>query len=311
MKALRWAGLVALLAAGVAIVVWLSPGGWNRVSVPGDYPTLAAALADVPDGGLIELESGMHRGSVVVSRPVTIAGQGDASLVGEPGEPVITITGTTDVTVRGLTVSGGAMGILVREAERVIIENNVVTGNELRGIRVVYASARLEGNVIRNTWSSYGKGVHIANARGRAATVIAGNVVEGSGAEGIITNLAQVTIIGNTVRGSGGVGIAVNEMSLGRVEANVVTGNGGAGVLVMDTSHAEVIGNFVVVGGPNAGAIQLGFHAEASVEDNVLDAGDECPVILGLGVVILGSGNELVAGADSCPGLPESLFAGS
>ncbi len=312
MKALRWAGPAAVLAVGVAALsVWSSSGGPTRVSVPGDYRTLAAALADVPDGSVIELEPGTYRGSVVVSRPVTIVGGDDAHMEGEPGEPVITITDTNDVTVRGLTVSGGVIGILIRDAERVTIENNVVAGNELRGIRVVYGSARIEGNVIRDTWSPYGKGIHVANALHRPATVIAGNVVEGSGAEGIIANLAQVTIRDNTVRGNGGDGIAVTEMSVGRVEANVVTSNRGAGVLVMDMADAEVVGNFIAGSGPDLGAIHLGFHATATVDGNVIDAGGGCPVMMGTGVAIAGSGNQLAAGVGQCPGLPESLFDGT
>ena len=312
MRALRWGGPAALLAVSLAALsVWSNSGGPTRVSVPGDYRTLAAALAGVPDGSVIELEPGTYRGSVVVSRPVTIAGGNDAHLVGEPGEPVITITDTTDVTVRGLTVSGGVMGILVRDAERVTIENNVVAGNELRGVRVVYGSARVEGNVIRDTWSPYGKGIHVANALDRPETVIAGNLVEGSGAEGIITNLARVTIRDNIVRGNGGDGIAINEMSVALVEANVVTSNRGAGVLVMDMADAEVVGNFVAGNGPDEGAIQLEFHATATVNGNVIDAAGGCPVMLGMGVAISGSGNELAAGTSPCPGLPETLFGAS
>ena len=133
--------------------------------------------------------------------------------------------------------------MLVRRSDGVVIADNFITQNRLRGVRVVYATAHILNNRITDTDSPYGKGIHIVNAMRWAASLIEGNIVERSGGEGIITNMTRVIIRDNIVRNNGLRGIVITEISMANMENNIVIENVDAGLYVVDMSMAEVEGN--------------------------------------------------------------------
>lgn len=262
---------VAGLLAGAAALAWWIAARPPVISVPGDYATVAAALAAAPEGAVVLLEAGTYRESLEIDRPVSLEGRdGEAVIAGRPDDPAVSVFGTRGVTIRGLTITGGEVGVLVRESEDVLIEDNRIEGNRWRGVRVVLGSARIVDNEVSGTAGAYGKGIHVANSMSRPPTVIAGNLVEGNAGEGIVTNLARVEIRANTVRDNG-VGISVAEMSMASVLDSTVAGNDGPAIAVIDMSSAELEGNQV------AGEVSLQFHAQARLLANRISA-DGCPI---------------------------------
>jgi nitrous oxidase accessory protein len=105
---------------------------------------LAALLEAAPDGATITLEPGIYTGNVVIDRPVTIDGDGHASIVGDRTGIVITVA-APGTTIRGVTVSGSGpgpsgspAGIRI-EADDTVIEGVLVTDSYI-GISVASAS---------------------------------------------------------------------------------------------------------------------------------------------------------------------------
>ncbi|MDP8959532.1 MAG: right-handed parallel beta-helix repeat-containing protein, partial [Actinomycetota bacterium] len=272
------------------------------VEVPGDAPSIRRALAEAPIGAVIRLAAGRYPETLLVSRPVTIEGPPDGSAVieGDAGAPVVTLVGTRDVTLRHLTISGGEVGVLVKGSDGIVISDNAITDNGLRGVWLVHGSAEIVRNVVRNTTSPYGKGIHVANAMSRPRSIIQGNLVEASGADGILTNFARTVIRGNNVRNNDGYGINVSEMSVADVTDNTVTGSGRPGIFVVDMSTALVEGNRVA--GESHG-VHLEFHSQAWVTGNRIAATSGCPVVTGVGSVVLLRANR-VAGKDCPPPAP-------
>ncbi|MGH9053401.1 MAG: right-handed parallel beta-helix repeat-containing protein [Acidimicrobiia bacterium] len=299
------------LGGGVLVLAGLLAAGWWIVSrpavieVPGDASTVGEALAAAPEGAVVRLAPGRYEESLVVQGPVTIEGPatGQATIVGRPGQPVITVTGTRDVTLQGLTITGGELGVLIEDSEGVLVADNLVTGNSLRGVKVVFGSARIVGNVVADTFSPYGKGIHVANAMSRSPSVVEGNLVEGSGSEGILTNLVRVVVEGNRVLDNGSDGIAVSEMSHARVLGNTVAGNGRAGIYVVDMSMADLERNLVE--GNRSDGVRLEFHAQARLLGNEVVGNEGCPVATGTSSAVFQRDNRLDGGA-GCPS-PEPL----
>ena len=133
---------LALSATSAALVV--------VIHVPGDYATIAEALAAAPDHAVIEIAAGTYPETLVVSRPVSLrpAGSGEVLLAPAADEPVIAITDTQAVTIEGLTIVGGEHGIFVTHSKDVTIRDNIVSDSRLVGIKVRLGAADILDNTV-------------------------------------------------------------------------------------------------------------------------------------------------------------------
>ncbi|MDP3984976.1 MAG: NosD domain-containing protein, partial [Acidimicrobiia bacterium] len=291
------------------------PGDGPVLTVPDEYPSIMAAIEAAPDGAVVEVKPGRYRETITINRPLELRGPGNgaAQLVGDRQGPVIEIVGTINVRVQGLAVSNGRVGIFVRESQGVVITNNIVENNELRGIHVVNASAEIGGNVIRGTQAPFGIGIHIANASAWPRSVVEDNLVEANGHMGISTNFASTVIRRNTVRANGGRGISVTEMSVASVFDNEIVENEGPGILVIDMSTARIERNTIdassVLGQKAPIPLQVDFYAAADLIENVIWSQASCAISIGMGSEITGEGNRWAGDLSGCGTLPIGLFS--
>ena len=238
--------------------------------MPGDYSTLSAAILEAPDGATITLAPGLYVEQVVINRSLSIIGEepGSAQVGGVRGGAVISIRGTTGVTIQGLGIVGGDIGISVMGSSDITIADNIITGSSFRGIDVVYGAATVTGNRIQPAPGPYVIGIRVANARSWPESVISGNVIDHAGGYGIAVNFANVMLKGNDVIGGNRAGIAINEMSYARVSGNAISEASRYGILVHDMSHAVVTDNRIV------GAeepIKLTYYSTAELSGNETD----------------------------------------
>ena len=257
-------GLALVLAACSA-----ETSSGSVIAVPGDYPTLAAAIREAPEGSTINVAPGRYDEQVMIGREMSIVAEpGTVELVGIPGSTVITIAGATGVTVQGLTIVGGDTGVAVMHSSDVTIADNVIVGSGYRGVDVVSAAATVIGNLIRPATGPYVIGIRVANATSWPDSVISNNVVDHAGGYGIAVNFANAMVKGNDVIGGNRAGIAINEMSLADVLGNTVNEAPRYGILVHDMSHAVVSDN-LIIGAEEP--IKLTFHSTAELSGNQTD----------------------------------------
>ncbi len=239
------------------------------IEVPGDYPTLSAAILEARDGATISLAPGRYVETLTIERPVSIVAEpGSVELVGIPGAAVISIRGTTGVTIQGLAIVGGDIGISVMQSADITIADNVITGSSHRGIDVVYGAATVTGNRIQPAPGPYVIGIRVANASSWPESVISDNVIDHAGGYGIAVNFAKVTVDGNDVVGGDQAGIAINEMSDARVSGNAISEASRYGILVHDMSHAVITEN--VISGSDE-PIKLTYHSTVDLSGNETD----------------------------------------
>lgn len=181
------------------ILTLLATPLWGaEVAVSPGAGTLAAAIADVSPGDVLQLSDGAYLGPVTLDRTLTITGPAGAVIDGTGKGSVITIT-ADDVTVTGVTVTGSGgvnadldSGIkIVKGADRARIEGVTLTDN-LHGIDVHGGlDARVVGNTILGRRNPHmidrGNGIYVWNAPG---TVVEGNVVRW-GRDGIFSNASR------------------------------------------------------------------------------------------------------------------------
>jgi parallel beta helix pectate lyase-like protein len=239
-----------------------------------------------PDGEVIVLDSGGY-GPVTITQGVTIeAPAGVTAFVHPPSGDAITVNaGSGTVTLRGLTLNGGASnGITVNSAGTLNVENCFITGFIGNGIQM-NAAGRL--NVKGTDIKACGFGVEIANTAGVVQASIDhchldGNTI-GFAAQttdpGSSTTTASYTTANNNsgfgwrcgnaistgkdvlnlefCAGSendfiGLVGASANALSVGRYSNCVFANNGGFGVERIAPATVETRGNNTITGNGTA-----------------------------------------------------------
>ncbi|MBD0291446.1 MAG: right-handed parallel beta-helix repeat-containing protein [Thermoleophilia bacterium] len=214
----------------------------------------AVAVAAVAFGGgaavgaappTVRLSAGQHRGPLVLDRPQVV--------VGDPGAVVTggIVISADGVRVRNVRVRGGETGILVENAEGVVLDGVQVEGARVDGIAARGSSVTIRDCVVRDLAPRHTQAIDISFAATLAESRVEHCRIEG-GAEGVATQMAHVDVRDNVVRGTSLRAISLNEMSMGSVRRNVVRDAAGIGILCMDFSVCEVEENAVVRTRPDA-----------------------------------------------------------
>lgn len=249
----------------------LAAADWDVQPRPG---AIAATLERAAPGDVLRLAPGLYDERLVLDKPVTLAGAGQAEIRGDGQGSVLTVT-AADVTLRGLTITGSGsdhQGIdsgvqLTETATRARVENNVLLGNlygiDIHGARDAHvAGNRIEGRRDRHM-NARGNGVYVWNAPGARVT---GNDIRW-GRDGIFVNTSKDNdfsdnlfrdlrfavhyMYANNTRVSGNVsigndlGYAVMFSKRVTVTDNLSIDDRDHGILLNYTNHSRITGNLV------------------------------------------------------------------
>lgn len=84
------------------------------------------AINEAKPGEVVHIPAGRYQGNFIVSKPITLQGEGGAELIGERNNPALRIENTANVTVENITLSGKNKAIVA----------NTVDGLELRKLQI-------------------------------------------------------------------------------------------------------------------------------------------------------------------------------
>lgn len=281
------------------------------IQVPGDYATIAEALAAAPDHAIIEIAAGTYPEALVINRPVSLrpAGSGEVLLSPTADEPVIAVRDTSTVTIEGLTIVGGEYGIFVTHSEDVTIRDNIVSNSRLVGIKVRLGAADILDNTVFHAQPPYGMGIHVTNTTQWPTSRVIGNLVFGHTRSGIYTNMTgMIEVFDNVVTDNGHHGIAITEMSHADVFGNIVVDNALTGIQLLDMSMAHICDNIVsdTRGSSDAPQIRQGngievdYHSEATLAGNTIQGSAQHGIsILFDSIVFLGENTIEESAAES------------
>ncbi len=266
--------MLALSITSAALVV--------VIRVPEDYETIGEALATAPEGAIIEIAAGTYPESLVIDRPVSLRpaeDDGEVLLAPAADEPVIAIMDTESVTIEGLSIVGGEIGIFVTRSQDVTLRDNFVSGSRLVGIKVRLGAADILDNTVFHAQPPYGMGIHVTNTTQWPPSRVIGNLVFGNTRSGIYTNMTgMIEVFDNVVTDNGHHGIAITEMSHADVFRNIVVDNALTGIQLLDMSMAHICDNIVseTRGSSDAPKIRQGngiiidYHSEATLSGNTI-----------------------------------------
>ncbi|MDO8501835.1 MAG: nitrous oxide reductase family maturation protein NosD [Gemmatimonadaceae bacterium] len=272
------AGLALLLPGNVAPLAARRDALADSVvvSVSGPVRSLSDALKLVRDGGRIVVRSGSYAThDVVVSRPVSIIGEGFPVLDGQNKGEILKIQ-ADDVIVSGLRfMRVGASYVQDRAAIRVSDARDCrITGNRIDdGFFGIYLAkvtgCRIDGNTLHasgKTEAGSGNGIHLWSSRGIS---IERNVVSGF-RDGIYFEFVHDTRVeGNLSEKNIRYGLHFMYSDDCRYVGNTFRSNG-SGVAVMYTKRVEMTGNrFEHNWGSAAYGLLLKEIADSRIERNV------------------------------------------
>lgn len=252
----------------------LSAAEWDVPLQPG---AIAKTLDRAAPGDVLRLRPGTYSETVLLDEPMTLDGQGHATLDGGGQGSVITVTGP-DVIVQGLTIIGSGSdhetidsGVrLLKGADRALVQDNVLTGN-LYGVDIhgaqdaLVRGNRIEGRLDRRM-NDRGNGIYVWNAPG---SEVVDNDVQ-FGRDGIFVNTSKRNVfrgnrfrdlrfavhymyannsdvIGNVSIGND-LGYAIMFSKRVRLIDNLSVEDRDHGIMMNYANHSEITGNYVLKG---------------------------------------------------------------
>lgn len=248
----------------------------DRQVAPG-AGTLAMAIAGAAPGDVLRLSGGAYPGPVTIDRPLTLLGDGTATVDGLGQGTVITVA-APDVVVKGLHVTGSGRSNkdldaaikILKGADRARIEGNLLTGNmhgvDLHGGR----DALVSDNVIEGRqeprMNERGNGIYVWNSPG---AVVEGNDIRW-GRDGIFANASRKDIFRNNLFRD--LRFAVHYMYThdSEVSGNVSIGNH-LGFAIMFSDRVVVKDNLSL--GDREHGVMLNFANTSDVTGNLVRGG--------------------------------------
>lgn len=247
--------------------------------VPAEAGALATAIAGAMPGDVLTLAPGRHNGPVTLDRPITLDGQGKATIDAGGTGSVITITGS-DITVRGLTLTGSGSdhdainsGVqITRSAARVLVEDNDLRGN-LYGVDVHGPrDATVRGNRIvgrsDHHMNSRGNGVYVWNAPG---TIIEDNDIR-LGRDGIFVNASNDGIFRRNLMRDLRFAVHYMYANNSEVSGNISIGNT-LGFALMFSNRITVHDNLSLA--DRSHGLMLNYANNADIRGNLVRGGTE------------------------------------
>jgi hypothetical protein len=177
--------LILMVAMGFSI----GPVSAEDINVPSTSTNaqIQEILNNATDGDNIIFASGAtHTGiHLNCSKRLNLVGNG-AILVGDGSYHVLTITGSSGITIRGLTfnVNGYKNAITGSEVFNAKIENNtILNGGDGINIFRYYRNLTINNNTITNMSTSYGDGISLVNHNSTSnetttSTTVSNNVID-------------------------------------------------------------------------------------------------------------------------------------
>ena len=224
----------------------------------GDARTIADALAMVEDGGVIYVRPGRYRGSLQITKPVTIVGSRMAG--DQPVFESMTINTAGDVRLEAIEIeSAGELSALRIDGGEVSLVDCTITASALgRDNGSMTGAITATGGDIQISGGAIGPGGDAAVlAYGTAnVTIVRGARIDGRAGYGLFaTSRARLSVSDSRI--SGRIAAATHQQARISLRGNTVIGTPAESVLVVNgNAPSDITGNriFVLLNGELAGA---------------------------------------------------------
>jgi len=289
------------------------------------FPTIGEGLAHVAAEGTVFVAGGDYPENILFPEREGITVQpwpGRAPeaphLQGQGDHSVVTIKTAAGAILQGLRITGGRVGVLIVDAERFSVIDNMIEQSELVGVQIENSEGLVSGNTVRENGVSggdYGYGVQCSGGQVELnQNTIAGNTGVGLVAEGTrismsgnqlsehgaygaqLANVSDLSFSHNTLSGNRGAALLADHAS-GMIEQSEFVGTGylfdeARGIHAQGGSQLEIRGN-LIQGCAEAGVVFTESSSGVIEENELLAQGDAGKESTGDGLQVLGDSYEV------------------
>lgn len=103
--------------------------GSKVIEVPKDYSRIQVAVNEANPGDVIRVASGVYNESVIISKPLSLIGEGPDNTQIISNKYVVVKVKADNVEIKGFTVKNGNYGIFLYYCSGALLRNNVMTNN--------------------------------------------------------------------------------------------------------------------------------------------------------------------------------------
>jgi len=176
---------------------------------------------------------------------ITIDGQRQTTIdPADSKQPAVQVL-SREVTIKGLTTTGGTFGIAINRGATAVLDYNTVRNATISGMEV---SQNSFGRLVNNTIEDSQNGIFVLGSAsahigviGTGDKVAQPNVVRNNRNDGIVVlRGSDARIIGNLISGNRRHGLAVQQASHADVAGNTFNGNGEHGIVVVGNSGVNL-----------------------------------------------------------------------
>lgn len=166
----------------------------KKIIVPGQYPTIHAALGEAEEGDTIFVLKGTYKENIALVENVVLMGEDMTRTIIDGSRKAPCVLGADGATIMNFTIRNGTTGILCKNT-RPTIKRNLIVDNKGTGVHAIISLPQVENNIIyRNEWT----GIFLESARG-TRTSIDHNVVLENGYSGIFCAHRTEVLIRNNI----------------------------------------------------------------------------------------------------------------
>lgn len=271
-KSLKLVMLVLMLVLWVGLAGASLASSPREIRVPEDYPTIQEAIDAAEPGDVILVGARTYQENLLITKRLSLKGEGRYLVTlraADSQRPSILVKGDANVSLAGLTITGGADGIRIIGSGSVIANDIVVEGNE-EGIYLgPFARFELASSKISN---NRGDGLIIL---GQAQ--VHDSEISGNGFQGLkVWSSGSVSVRDNKISGNGAEGLFLGRGSI-EVLRNMISGNGSEGIEVWGFSQATIQGNRIL---GNLDGILVWGKAQATIGNNIISDSSRDGVLL-------------------------------
>ncbi len=156
---------------------------------------------------------------------------------------VVNIEDSTDVTLRGLIVNGGAVGVLCGDFSVCRFEQDTIQGAVGVGVQEFQSRAGFRSTTLQNN------GVGLVSLESSSVRSFGELVIQQNSISGVdLDTGGSFASFGDTIRDNGGNGIEANNHASLLMLGTTVTGNSFNGVVVVGQSAADIESDNVITG---------------------------------------------------------------
>lgn len=253
--------IIAAVLLGVWFILLLSWGKYLRLSPQQasqpwivcsagcTFQKIQDAVEAAPDGATIQVKAGSYQENLVISKPVTIQGEGASKVVLKPAvveAPTVLVKNTDGVTIMGLTIWGEHLAFQALQASAILKESQIrghkqaleLMGFKREGITIQASEITSLGPAVLalGQFQLYMRETQIYGAP--TAIVIGGNVTAYLEKNKLFRNYdglatgsnAQVIIKENRIFENYGTGLWVSDAATVEISQNQILSNGGWGI---------------------------------------------------------------------------------